>query len=218
MLKVFQIQESILLSIVFNIYRYHLVTLFIQHGRKRADPVEESTLSNKSFNSSVLSPGAHTIYFQVKDNDNEWSKQDTETLTINDDSSNHPPVANAGGPYSYYANAEINIDGSDSYDDDGSIVEYLWDFGDGITGTGKSQTHTYTALGNYSIMLTVTDEHGGTSTDSTYVTIAQSTNQSGSSEGLPGFEFEVPFPLVIVFELIFIIAIIALFLFWIKRK
>lgn len=199
---------------------------FIGHGTDEGEITEWKWISSidgvisssKSFNSSVLSPGAHTIYFQVKDNDNEWSKQDTETLTINDDSSNHPPVANAGGPYSYYANAEINIDGSDSYDDDGSIVEYLWDFGDGTTGTGKSQTHTYTALGNYSIMLTVTDEHGGTSTDSTYVTIAQSTNQSGSSEGLLGFEFEVPFPLVIVFELIFIIAIIALFLFWIKRK
>ena len=199
---------------------------FIGHGTDDGEITEWKWISSingvisssKSFDSSVLSPGAHTIYFQVKDNDNEWSKQDTETLTINDDSSNHPPVANAGGPYSYYVNAEINIDGSDSYDDDGSIVEYLWDFGDDITGTGKSQTHTYTAPGNYSIMLTVTDEHGGTSTDSTYVTIAQSTNQSGSNEGLSGFEFELPFPLVIVFELIFIIAIIALFLFWIKRK
>jgi len=199
---------------------------FIGHGTDDGEITEWKWISSidgvisssKSFDSSVLSPGAHTIYFQVKDNDNEWSEQDTETLTINDDSSNHLPVANAGGPYSYYVNAEINIDGSDSYDDDGSIVEYLWDFGDGTTGTGKSQTHTYTALGNYSIMLTVTDEHGGASADSTYVTIAQSTNQSGSSEGLPGFEFEVPFPLVIVFELIFIIAIIALFLFWIKRK
>ncbi len=199
---------------------------FIGHGTDDGEITEWKWISSidgvisssKSFDSSVLSPGAHTIYFQVRDNDNEWSKQDTETLTINDDSSNHPPVANAGGPYSYYVNMEINIDGSDSYDDDGSIVEYLWDFGDGTTGTGKSQTYTYTAPGNYSIMLTVTDEHGGTSIDSTYATIAQSTNQSGSNEGLLGFEFELPFPLVIAFELIFIIAIIALFLFWIKRK
>lgn len=174
--------------------------------------------SDKSFDTSVLSKGMHTIYFQVRDNDNEWSKQDTETLTINDESSNHFPVANAGGPYSCYANMEFNIDGSDSYDDDGSIVSYLWDFGDETNGTGKSPTHTYNAPGNYSIMLTVTDEYGDTSTDSTYAVIAQSTNQSGSNEGLPGFKLEVPFPLLVVFELIFIIAIIALFLFWIKRK
>lgn len=199
---------------------------FIGHGTDDGEITEWKWISSidgvissdKSFDSSVLSKGMHTIYFQVKDNDNEWSKQDTETLTISDGSSNHFPVANAGGPYSCYANMEINIDGSDSYDDDGSIVDYLWDFGDDATGAGKSPTHTYTAPGNYSIMLTVTDEYGDTSTDSTYVVIAQSTNQSGSSEGLPGFELKVPFPLVVVFEIIFIIAIIALFLFWIKRK
>ncbi len=199
---------------------------FIGHGTDDGEITEWKWISSidgvissdKSFDSSVLSKGMHTIYFQVKDNDNEWSKQDTETLTISDGSSNHFPVANAGGPYSCYANMEINIDGSDSYDDDGSIVDYLWDFGDDATGAGKSPTHTYTAPGNYSIMLTVTDEYGDTSTDSTYVVIAQSTNQSGSSECLPGFELKVPFPLVVVFEIIFIIAIIALFLFWIKRK
>lgn len=198
---------------------------FIGHGTDDGEITEWKWISSidgvissdKSFDSSVLSTGMHTVHFQVRDNDDEWSKQDTETLTISDGSSNHFPVANAGGPYSCYANVEININGSDSYDD-GSIVDYLWDFGDGTIGTGESPTHTYTASGNYSIALTVTDEYGDTSTDSTYVVIAQSTNQSGGSEGLLGFELEVLFPLVIVFELIFIIAVIALFLFWIKRK
>ncbi|UCF12868.1 MAG: PKD domain-containing protein [Thermoplasmatales archaeon] len=202
------------------------IVTFIGHGTDDGEITEWKWISSldgvissdKSFDSSVLSKGMHTIYFQVRDNDNEWSKQDTETLTINDESSNHLPVANAGGPYSCYTNMEINIDGSDSYDDDGSIVDYLWDFGDDITGSGKSPTHTYTAPGNYSITLTVTNEYGDTSTDSTYVIIVQSSNQSGSSEGLLGFELEVPFPLIVVFELIFIIAIIALFIFWIKRK
>lgn len=198
---------------------------FIGHGTDDGEITEWKWISSidgvinsdESFDSSNLSTGTHAIYFQVRDNDNEWSKQDTETLTISDGSPNHFPVANAGGPYSCYANMEIDIDGSDSYDD-GSIVDYLWDFGDGTIGTGESPTHTYTASGNYSITLTVLDEYGDTSTDSTYVVIAQSTNQSGGSEGLLGFELEVPFPLVVVFELIFIIAIIALFLFWIKRK
>jgi len=198
---------------------------FIGHGTDNGEITEWKWISSidgvissdESFDSSNLSTDTHAIYFQVRDNDNKWSKQATETLTINDGSYNHLPVANAGGPYSCYANMEIDIDGSDSYDD-GSIVDYLWDFGDGTIGTGESPTHIYTASGNYSITLTVLDEYGDTSTDSTYVVIAQSTNQSGGSEGLLGFELEVPFPLVVVFELIFIIAIIALFLFWIKRK
>ena len=160
----------------------------------------------------------HTIYFQVKDDENGWSKQDTETLTITDYSSNLPPVANAGGPYTSYINKKNCFDGSGSYDDDGSIVEYLWEFGDGILGTGKTQKHRYTVPGNYSIKLTVTDNKGYTSTDSTYITIFQSLNQSNGSEGFLGFNLELPFPLIIVFTPIIIIVIIVLFLFSFKPK
>ncbi|UCD12939.1 MAG: PKD domain-containing protein [Thermoplasmatales archaeon] len=186
-------------------------------GWKWISTIDGVINSNRSFNSSVLSTGAHTINFQVMDNDNEWSEQDIETLIINHNSSQHTPIANAGGPYSSGVNEEINFNGSASYHD-GQIIEYLWDFGDGTTGTGESQIHTYIAPGNYSIMLTVTDENGNTSTDSTYVTIAQSTNQGSSSEGSPSFEFQVPFPIVIALEFLSITVIIALFLFWIKRK
>lgn len=199
---------------------------FIGHGIDDGEIIEYKWISsidgvindNKSFDSSVLSIGVHTIYFQVKDDDNGWSKQDSETLTITDYSSNLPPVANAGGPYTSYVNKKNNFDGSGSYDNDGSIVEYLWEFGDGILGTGKTQKHTYIAPGNYSIKLTVTDNKGYTSIDSTYITIFQSLNQSNGSEGFLGFNLELPFPLIIVFTPIIIIVIIVLFLFWFKRK
>lgn len=42
--------------------------------------------------------------------------------------SNHPPVADAGGPYSGFVGEEIVFDASGSYDVDGDTLEYRWDF------------------------------------------------------------------------------------------
>nr|QNO54847.1 hypothetical protein PAHOCELH_00008 [Methanosarcinales archaeon ANME-1 ERB7] len=63
----------------------------------------------------------------------------------------------------------ITFDASQSYDLDGGIVEHVWDFGDGSTGTGKIITHSYHSSGNYDVTLTVTDNDG--STDTTFKTI-----------------------------------------------
>ncbi len=174
--------------------------------------------NEETFNISDLSLGTHAIYFQVRDNASEWSRQVTESLIISPDPLNQPPIANAGGPYSEDVTDAITFDGSESYDEDGEIVEYLWDFGDETTGSGESVTHTYTSPGNYTITLTVTDDDGSSSTDTTIVTVVQSSGQSGGSTGAAGFELEVPVPLVIVFEIVFIVVGISLFLFWIKRK
>jgi len=43
-------------------------------------------------------------------------------------SGNHPPVADAGGPYSGFVGEEIVFDASGSYDVDGDTLEYRWDF------------------------------------------------------------------------------------------
>jgi serine protease len=45
----------------------------------------------------------------------------------------------------------------------GAISEYVWDFGDGETGTGIEETHTFTEIDTYLVTLTVVDENGGES-------------------------------------------------------
>lgn len=53
-----------------------------------------------------------------------------------------------------------NFDGSQSFDNDGTIVSYRWDFGDGNTGRGSIITHTFDTPGIYRVTLTVTDNEG----------------------------------------------------------
>jgi len=47
-----------------------------------------------------------------------------------------------------------------SYDPDGEITSYEWDFGDGTISSGSIQTHSYVASGKYPVTLTVTDKDG----------------------------------------------------------
>ncbi|MFO7652771.1 MAG: fibro-slime domain-containing protein [Candidatus Krumholzibacteriia bacterium] len=71
-----------------------------------------------------------------------------------------PPVCDLGGPYSGDAGLPVAFDGSGSYDPDGEIVAYHWDFGDGQTSTEMSPEHTYAADGVYFVELCVTDDDG----------------------------------------------------------
>jgi PKD repeat protein len=67
------------------------------------------------------------------------------------------PVANAGGPYSGAKNAAIRFDGTASSDRDNDPLTYLWNFGDGTTGTGPTPTHAYARSGVYTVSLVVND-------------------------------------------------------------
>jgi PKD repeat protein len=86
---------------------------------------------------------------------------------------NQPPVANADGPYTQTDNNTIHFNGSKSFDPDGYIVTYEWDFGDGGTGTGVYPIYTYSIHGNYTVTLTVMDNHGSTDTDTTFVNLKE---------------------------------------------
>jgi uncharacterized repeat protein (TIGR01451 family) len=81
-------------------------------------------------------------------------------------SDNIPPEAVISTPVDgsyHYVDDAIQFDGSGSYDD-GMIVSYLWDFGDGGVSTEVNPHHHFAMAGIYAIRLTVTDEYGDTST------------------------------------------------------
>jgi rhodanese-related sulfurtransferase len=80
--------------------------------------------------------------------------------TYDPESRNWAPVADAGGPYSGKVGESILFDGSRSYDVDGNIVSYSWNFGDGATGEGVNVTHAYSHEGSFTVSLMVTDSEG----------------------------------------------------------
>ncbi len=51
----------------------------------------------------------------------------------------------------------VTFDGSQSYDTDGTIKEYIFDFGDGTFRGGAKLTHSYSKPGIYGVILTVRD-------------------------------------------------------------
>lgn len=70
------------------------------------------------------------------------------------------PTCNAGGPYVGSGGVPVLFSAADSYDIDGTIVAYDWDFGDGQRGSGMSVTHTYPTGGDYTVGLCLTDSDG----------------------------------------------------------
>jgi PKD repeat protein len=77
-----------------------------------------------------------------------------------------------------------------SMDLDGSIIGYKWDFGDGIYSTEKNPTHTYQtdkSMEEYSIVLTVTDDFGDSSSKTKLIEI-------GYYISINGFENNICYP------------------------
>ncbi len=61
---------------------------------------------------------------------------------------------------------------STSTDPDGFITDWSWDFGDGTTGSGETETHTYSAVGDYAATLTVTDNEANTDSQTRIVKVS----------------------------------------------
>ncbi|MEN8179651.1 MAG: PKD domain-containing protein, partial [Pseudomonadota bacterium] len=134
--------------------------------------------------------GSYTVSLTVTD---DAGDSDSTTTSANIGVVNVAPIANANGPYSSTVGIDVVFDSTGSSDPDGTIVSYLWDFGDGATGTGPMPAHAYAADGTYTITLSVTDDAGDMGIDQTTATIslanqAPVANANGpytGTEGIP---------------------------------
>lgn len=116
--------------------------------------------------------GLYTVTLTVTD-DGGLTDSDTSSAVI-DPAPNVPPTADASGPYSGTVGIAVMFGGSGSFDSDGSIVSYMWDFGDGSTGSEVMPMHTNSAAGTYTVTLTVTDDAGATDSDTSTAAIEPS--------------------------------------------
>jgi thermitase len=96
---------------------------------------------------------------------------------------NTPPVAD----FSYSSNGlSCDFDASTSSDNDGTIVSYEWDFGDQYTDSGAAPSHAYSNVGNYRVILTVTDDKGAT--DSVFQDVTVSDDTGGITLAATGYK------------------------------
>ena len=108
--------------------------------------------------------------------DNSW-------VTFNITFNTTKPVAN----FTYTIDGlSVTLDASSSYDPDGTIVFWSWEFGDGTNGVGEFIPHSFAISGTYTVTLTVIDDDGLNDSVSYKITI----------ENVPQFQTVVMFGLI----------------------
>ena len=141
-----------------------------------ADMTLDTSMGSNYYKKVIIPQGSpDKVYCVIYANDTSDNLQDTKR-----------PTAKDGGPYLGVISEEVAFDASDSFDLDGNITVYTWDFGDGTTGDGSSIMHTYYSDDNYTISLTITDNDGNTNTNETYCLVIETTKIEASDETISG--------------------------------
>jgi len=110
--------------------------------------------------------GTYAINLTVWDDDGNVAMTE-EIIEV----ANTLPVANFSWVPSLPNDREVVYFSDESVDIDGSIVSWLWDFGDGNTSNEENPSHMYADDGNYTVVLTVEDDDGASDTTQKIITI-----------------------------------------------
>ena len=103
------------------------------------------------------------------------SQSSSDSISVLVDNVNDPPVADAGPDQTVYDSdgngvESVTLDGSGSYDPDGTITAWKWT--EGYTVLGETEVITYDfAVGTHTVNITVTDDGDLTGSDTVTVTI-----------------------------------------------
>ena len=103
--------------------------------------------------------GSYPVTLRVDDGTELSNARDVDATTV---IINAAPVADAGGNKDVCSGQSIIFDASASADEDGDLLKYLWDFGDGTLSEVINPTKTYEMPGTYPVALQVEDESGST--------------------------------------------------------
>jgi Zn-dependent metalloprotease len=123
-----------------------------------------STQQNPSH--TYAAAGTYNVTLTVTDND---SATDSVTKPVTVTAPNQAPTADFT-----FTTTDLTANFTDtSTDPDGTIVSWLWDFGDGNTSTVQNPSHTYAAAGTYNVTLTVTDNDSATDSVTKPVTVTE---------------------------------------------
>ncbi len=119
--------------------------------------------------------GTYPVSLTVTDDDGASGSVTQDVMVEDETSPNVPPTAS----FTYSCQALTCSFSSTSTDSDGTIVSYLWDFGDGATSTQASPARTFGAAGTYPVSLTVTDDDGASGSATQDVTVTEPGQSTG---------------------------------------
>ena len=91
---------------------------------------------------------------------------------------NSDPIASISAPTQATEGTTVTFDAESSYDSDGYIRDYYWDFGDTNVDDGETVTHEYSSDGTYTVTLTVIDNKGASDLTTKEITITESESES----------------------------------------
>jgi chitodextrinase len=103
-------------------------------------------------------PETYVVTLSLAKPDDTTDPQDETTITVTQKPNAAPSASFSFTPSSPMAGEPVSFAGGS--DPDGDSVTRLWDFGDGTAGADPTPSHTYANAGDYTVTLTVTDEHG----------------------------------------------------------
>lgn len=126
-----------------------------------------STATGSTASHTYSQAGTYDVTLSVTDDDGARGST-TQQVSVTAPAVNAPPAAAFEVTT---AGLSATFDSTGSSDSDGTIAGYRWDFGDGTSSQQANPTHTYATAGDYTVVLTVTDDDGATDSASRSVTV-----------------------------------------------
>src|SRR5207249_2957076 len=121
---------------------------------------------------TYLSFGTFNVSLTVTDNDSLNGTVYHDVVVRPPPPGPRPPVADfVASPSPTNPGSPVTFNASASFDPDGTIVSYTWEFGDSTAGSGVMLTHAYANPGVYTAILTVVDNQSLSSNATHQVTV-----------------------------------------------